>query len=262
MSRAKNNKDISARRRKKQEKGLPWAYILPAIAVLILIVGAIYIETRGPATTTSVLLAGDLNFPFPCLGSESLFMHIHPHLQIVINGQNVTIPGAIGIKNALPEGSSQWGEVYSGGSSSCFEPVHTHDSSGLIHIESPDDTNYTLGDFFNIWNQTYSYALINGTKHPIVFNSNDIFGYTTNSSYKLVLLVDGKPSTQGANLVLNTLDYCGSQISSTQSVCYPTDWNTNTNTAGTPAWNGQSTGYPYGTGHTIEIWYGPASQAP
>jgi hypothetical protein len=260
LSRSKNSRDISARRRRKQDKGLPWAYILPAIAVIALIIGAIYIETSQGQTTTAVLLSGSFHFPFQCLGTEALFLHIHPHLSIVINGKNVTIPGGIGIENAIPEGSSNWGEVYGGGSSSCFEPVHTHDASGLIHIESPTNQNYTLGDFFNIWNQTYTYALVNGTKHPIVFNSNDILGFTTNSTYKLVVLVDGKPSTSFGSIVLNALDYCGPSITSTKSACYPTDWSTQTNSGGIPAWNGQLTGYPYGTGHTIVIEYGPASQ--
>jgi hypothetical protein len=259
MSRSKGSNDISARRRRKQSKGLPWAYIIPAIIVILVIIGAVYAETRAGAVTTSVLLSGDLHFPYPCLGSESLFLHIHPYLRIVIDGQNVTIPGAIGIENALPEGQSNWGEVYGGGSSSCFEPVHTHDSSGLIHIESPSNINYTLGDFFTIWNQTYTYALINGVKHPIEFSSNSIFGYSTNSTYKLELLVDGQPSDAYGNLVLNTLDYCGPQVTSTSSSCYPTAWDSSTNSGGAPAWNGAVGTYPYGTGHTIEIEYGPAS---
>jgi hypothetical protein len=258
LSRSKTSRDVSARRRKKQEKGLPWAYILPAIIVIILIIGAVYVETKGGTITTTALLAGNLNFPYPCLGSEALFLHIHPYVRIIIDGKNVTIPGAIGIENPLPEGSSTWGEVYSGGSASCFEPVHTHDSSGLIHIESPDNQNYTLRDFFNIWAQTYSYALVNGVKHPIVFNSTDILGYTTNSTYSVVLLVDGKPSTAFGSLVLNTLDYCSPSITSTSSPCYPTDWNSLANYAGQPAWNG-GTGYPYGTGHTIVIEYGLSS---
>ncbi len=257
MSRSKN-KDISARRRKKQDKGLPWAYIIPAIIVIILIIGTVYVETKSGPITTTALLAGNLDFPYPCLGSESLFLHIHPYLQIVIDDKNVTIPGAIGIENPVPEGVYNHGEAYSGGANSCFEPVHTHDSSGLIHIESPDDQNYTLGDFFHIWAQTYSYALINGAKHPIVFNSTDILGYTTNSTYSLVLLVDGKPSAAYDNLVLNTLDYCTPSITSTSSPCYPTDWDSQTNSAGAPAWEGGS-GYPYGTGHTIVIEFGPTS---
>ncbi|HYB04626.1 MAG TPA: hypothetical protein VED17_09190 [Nitrososphaerales archaeon] len=258
MSHSKTSRDISARRRKKQEKGLPWAYILPAIIVIILIIGAVYVETRSGTITTTALLSGNLDFPYPCLGTEALFLHIHPYLKIIIDGKNVTIPGAIGIENPVAEGIYTWGEVYTGGSASCFEPVHTHDSSGLIHIESPDNQNYTLGDFFNIWSQTYSYALVDGMKHPIVFNSTDILGYTTNSTYSLVLLVDGKPSNAFGSLVLNTLDYCSPTITSTSSPCYPTDWSTLTNSAGQPEWNG-GTGYPYGTGHTIVIEYGPSS---
>src|SRR5271165_721352 len=247
MSRSKSTKDISARRRRKQEKGLPWAYILPAIVVVIIIIGAAFVETRNGVTTTSILTPGGLRFPFSCLPSESLFLHIHPYLRIIVNGQNISIPGAIGIQNAVPEGSSTWGEVYGGGSASCFEPVHTHDASGILHIESPTNTNYTLGDFFTIWNQTYSYALVNGTRHPVVFNSTDILGYTTNSTYKIVLLVDGKASTLSdyRQLVLNTLDYCNSSDSQTTSPCNPTA------SGGNPAWNGGVSAYPYGTGHTI-----------
>jgi hypothetical protein len=254
MSRSKSNKDISARRRRKQEKGLPWAYILPAIVVIIIIIAAAYVETRNGVTTTSILTPGTLNFPFQCLPSESLFMHIHVWLRIVINGQNISIPGAIGIENAVPEGSSTWGEVYGGGSASCFEPIHTHDASGIIHMESPTDTNYTLGDFFNVWNQTYAYSLINGTKHPIVFTPSDILGYTTNSSYKIALLVDGKLSTLSdyRQLVLDTLAYCDASDTQTTSPCYPT-------ASGTPEWNGGASAYPYGTGHTIVLEYGPAS---
>src|SRR5579864_6174042 len=117
MSR-KPTKDISARRRRKQEKGLPWAYILPAIIVIIIIIAAAYVETRNGVTTTSILTPGALVFPFACLPSESLYMHIHVWLRIIIDGQNISIPGAIGIENAVPEGSSTWGEVYGGGSAS------------------------------------------------------------------------------------------------------------------------------------------------
>ncbi|MDA4130947.1 MAG: hypothetical protein OK457_09265 [Thaumarchaeota archaeon] len=248
MSRKSRNRDISARRRRKQEKGLPWSYIVPAIIVLIVILLAVYVE-RGQ-TTSPIIPAGPLNFPLSCLPNESLFFHIHPLLRIVINGQNVTIPGAIGIKNAVPVGHSTWGEVYGGSTSSCFEPVHTHDSSGVIHIESPTNTNYTLNDFFNIWAQTYAYALVNNTQHPIVFNTSDILGYKTSSTEKLVVLVDGHSSTEYGSLALNTLDYCSAITNATSSPCEPT-------AVGAPAWNGGQSTYPYGTGHIVVIEYGP-----
>jgi hypothetical protein len=252
MSRSSKNRDISARRRKKQEKGLPWAYILPAIVVILVIVGAVYIESRGSTANQSILPpAGNGSYPYAALGTESLVFHIHPWIRIVINGQNVSIPGAIGIQNPLPEGNSTWGEVYGGSSSSLFEPVHTHDASGVIHIESPTNINYTLGNFFQIWAASYAYAVVNNTHRPIVFTPTEILGFNNTSTEKVTLLVDGQPSTAYGGLVLNTLAYCSASDTAITSPCYPT-------ASGAPAWNGGQSPYPYGTHHTIVIEYGPA----
>ncbi len=30
-------------------------------------------------------------------------------------------------------------------------PLHTHDDTGIIHVESTIDRNYTLGEFLSIW---------------------------------------------------------------------------------------------------------------
>jgi hypothetical protein len=65
-----------------------------------------------------------------------LAMHIHAHLQISVDGQPLTIPAGIGL---TPTG---------------FLPMHTHDTSGLIHMESPVVYDFTLQDFFIIWSQT------------------------------------------------------------------------------------------------------------
>src|SRR5439155_4536378 len=110
---------------------------------------------------------------------------IHPYLSIFINGSNVTIPADIGI------------------TSGCDEPLHTHDASGIIHLEASDaNTQYTLGDFFQIWQASYGTISFNGTSHPITFNSTDILGFKADATHKIVLLVDGKPSTDYGSLVL------------------------------------------------------------
>ena len=130
-------------------------------------------------------------FPLPFAGSEGTAIHVHPHLQISINGQNVAVPAGVGI-------------VRSG---TCFEPLHTHDASGVIHVESPNtSTPYTLSEFFQIWNATYHTVTINGANHPIIFNSNDILGFGADANHKVVLLVDGTPSSAYGSLVLNSLD--------------------------------------------------------
>ena len=133
-------------------------------------------------------------YPFPCLGTEGTALHVHPRLQISIDGQNVTIPSGIGIAN----------------SGRCFEPLHTHDPTGIIHVESPNaNTRYTLGQFFQIWNATFHTVSIGGANYPIVFNSTDIFGFRADSTHEVLLLVDGTPSSDYGNLTLNPL---GGQI--------------------------------------------------
>ena len=34
--------------------------------------------------------------------------------------------------------------------------MHTHDDTGVIHIESPENRTFTLGQFFHIWGETFS----------------------------------------------------------------------------------------------------------
>lgn len=213
--------------RRVRKRKFPWAYTVPASLIIVI----------GLAIFLYNFQQQSYGFPFPCLPQESLTIHIHPYLRIIINGQNVTIPAAIGIINP----------VYSQGiivSGTCFEPLHTHDASGIIHIESPSNTNYTLGDFFKIWSATYHTVLFDGQNRPIMFNSTNILGFKADMTHKVVLLVDGKPSSQYQNLVLNYYDYCSS--STTGPPCYPT-------AVGDPYYGG--TTYPYGTGHTIVIEY-------
>jgi hypothetical protein len=73
-----------------------------------------------------------------CQPVEQLANHFHTRLVILHEGAAVTIPAYIGIK------------------SSCIYWLHTHDTSGVIHIETPITefrTTFTLGDFFSVWGQ-------------------------------------------------------------------------------------------------------------
>ena len=40
--------------------------------------------------------------------------------------------------------------------------LHTHDRSGVIHIESPTTRDYTLGQFFGVWGVRLSKTCIGG----------------------------------------------------------------------------------------------------
>jgi hypothetical protein len=38
----------------------------------------------------------------------------------------------------------------------CLYWLHTHDATGVMHIESPDTRTYTLGEFFDVWGRPLS----------------------------------------------------------------------------------------------------------
>jgi hypothetical protein len=75
-----------------------------------------------------------------------MVLHIHPKLGITFDGQSLTVPSQIGIDQSLWKDHSldQYGMQG-------MTPLHTHDASGTIHVESNANRNYTLGEFLNIW---------------------------------------------------------------------------------------------------------------
>jgi hypothetical protein len=85
-----------------------------------------------------------------CDTSEQLLFHIHAHVGIYEQGKHLLIPAGIGIGPPLELLN---GFVVGG---SCFSWIHTHDESGIIHIESPVQRTFTLGDLFDIWGQPLS----------------------------------------------------------------------------------------------------------
>ena len=84
-----------------------------------------------PDNTAAAIKAAGL----PALPAEALSVHYHAHLDVIIDGQPVIVAQYIGID--LKNGR--------------ISPLHTHDTSGIIHIESPEPTTYTLGQFFTQW---------------------------------------------------------------------------------------------------------------
>jgi hypothetical protein len=69
------------------------------------------------------------------LGQEGSVIHIHQHLDVYVNGKKVTVPALIGIDNA--------GQF--------LTQLHTHDTTGIVHVESPTQRTFTLGEFFGEW---------------------------------------------------------------------------------------------------------------
>ncbi|SHN19603.1 hypothetical protein SAMN05192549_105305 [Duganella sacchari] len=93
-----------------------------------------------------------------CLVNEDY--HIHTHLTILRDGRVLAIPGHIGLKG-------------------CAYELHTHDLSGVIHVETASYRKFTLGQFFAVWGQPLGRDNVaHLTGQPVVVYLNDGTGLT------------------------------------------------------------------------------------
>ena len=74
-----------------------------------------------------------------CQSTEQGGTHIHAHVTMYVNGTKTPIPANVGIAS----------------DSSCLYWLHTHDDSGVIHIEAPEGVSATFGNFLDIWGQRF-----------------------------------------------------------------------------------------------------------
>jgi len=110
--------------------------LVPAI-LLVIVIGSC-----GPTATPTPPPASNV----PCGPSEVLTRHEHAHLTMVIRGQLRPVPANIGIT----------------ATQICW--LHTHDTSGIIHIEAGDNRAFTLGDVFAVWRLPLSQTVIDGER--------------------------------------------------------------------------------------------------
>jgi hypothetical protein len=103
----------------------------------------------------------------PQSGSETY--HIHALLRVYINGKSEPIPANIGID---PTGQF-------------LAALHTHDTSGIIHMESDNFYPFKLGQFFDIW----------GVK----FTDTQIGAYYNQGKNTLQVYVNGKKLADPVN---------------------------------------------------------------
>ncbi|MEA2192192.1 MAG: hypothetical protein QOI73_2313 [Solirubrobacteraceae bacterium] len=83
----------------------------------------------------------------PALQAEGQVIHIHQHLDVFVGGKAVEIPANIGI----------------GPGSTFISPLHTHtDPASIIHVESPTESRFSLGQFFAVWGVRLSADCIGG----------------------------------------------------------------------------------------------------
>jgi hypothetical protein len=114
-----------------------------------------------PTDTAATIEAANL----PALPAEEQFEHYHAHLDVIIECQAVTVPANVGIDIQNQR----------------ISPVHTHDTSGVIHIEATTHTTYTLSQFFTEWG--------------IKLNGQCIGSFCAGPSRQILATVEGQPVT-------------------------------------------------------------------
>jgi len=102
---------------------------------------------------------------------EQLAYHIHAHLAIYIDGKQMNVPYGIGIEQPWSTQALQDGSQFVN-SGAAFYYLHTHDDTGVIHIESPSTATYTLGQFFAEWNQPLSSTQIGSHNGSVIVYVN------------------------------------------------------------------------------------------
>lgn len=92
------------------------------------------------------LLARLRAIALPWLASEGTALHIHQHLDLFVDGRRVPVPADVGISAT-------------GG---FLAPIHTHDASGVIHVESSTRRAFTLGELFDVWGVRFTDSCLGG----------------------------------------------------------------------------------------------------
>lgn len=152
---------------------------LIAIPLLVLVVWGLSawqkssVKKADQDKNAYVALEGDVAAK-QCVTHAGLGQHIHPELTIIINGKEVEIPANIGI------------------TADCMMSLHTHETDGVIHIETPIIRDFTLGNFFAVWGE------------PL--DSTHVLDFTATKAGQIKMTVNGQDVDTFENTILRDKD--------------------------------------------------------
>ncbi len=137
--------------------------------VVIVVLGFLIFRNSKPLSSKT-----NREVALTCTTDMATQFHIHPNLKIMINGEPQAIPTNIGV------------------TPTCMTSLHTHDNSGKIHTESPEKRDFTLGDFFAVWNKTLT--------------KDQILDYKVGDTHIIRQTVNGREVQDYENTVLRDKD--------------------------------------------------------
>lgn len=106
--------------------------------------------------------------------SESFVVHYHAPLDVFVSRQSEPVAARIGREDAF------------------FSPLHTHATSGMIHIEAPRAQKITLGMLFTEWGVRLTRNCVGGYCRPATRISAYIDGQRTSDPLSGIVFTKGE----------------------------------------------------------------------
>lgn len=150
-------------------------FVLAGLFVLLVSGSSVYAFTHSSGPTASVAKPID---GIRCDPLMQPALHFHVHLDVFLRGRQMVVPAQVGIST----------------SGSCVYWLHTHDASGVIHVEAPATETarvFTLGQFLDLWGRgpglAGAVAIVDGKPY-----AGDVAGIALRA-HELITLEVGSP---------------------------------------------------------------------
>jgi hypothetical protein len=128
-----------------------WALALGIVVVLGVLLVALSAGSSVLADADTTIDGQTVN-GIECNTGEHNVFHTHSHLAVFVDGDERGIPSEIG---APPDAG-------------CLYWLHSHTDDGIIHIEAPERRTFTLGDYFDIWQQPLSRTRVGPAQGEVI----------------------------------------------------------------------------------------------
>lgn len=181
-ARERREQQRQAQRQRHGGGQLSQGTLAAGIAVVVAVVaifaffaaGGTKLASGGPTPTPTVPPPGKTIAGIGCNNMEQATYHVHAHLDIYVDGK-------------LKRFSSFAGHNYD---SSCLYWLHTHDTSGMIHIEAPRKIYPTMDVLAKVWGWQLS--------------PTSIWKYQVKPGQSMRVWVNGKPYTGDVRKIVLT----------------------------------------------------------
>jgi hypothetical protein len=158
----------------KSTTDVPVMAIVAAAVLVLLFLGILIYGVINNRTTAAAPTVHGSSGDIPCDSLEHTQVHYHAALQILDGGTLHPLPAGAGI---------QGGEA----APTCFYWLHVHGANqDVIHIESPADRTFTLGDFFKVWD---AFSTNNQGPHERL-DSTHVSTLTVGTGQQMIVYVD------------------------------------------------------------------------